>query len=68
MHGLHFEIAALYQADPDRLAQAVRPLIHQPELARKLAAAGRKLLAEFYIPDAQASAPANPYPEVLRCA
>jgi glycosyltransferase involved in cell wall biosynthesis len=55
-------------ADPHRLAEAVLRLINQPKLARRLATAGRNLVAEHYTLDAQALALANLYREAIQCA
>ncbi len=54
--------------DPDSLAAAVLRLINDPDFARRLAAAGRRLVAERYTVEAQASALAALYREVLGCA
>jgi len=54
--------------DPDSLAAAVLRLINDPDFARRLAAAGRRLVAERYTMEAQASALAALYREVLGCA
>jgi glycosyltransferase involved in cell wall biosynthesis len=54
--------------DPDCLAAAVLRLLNDRDFARKVAAAGRRLVAERYSPDAQASAMAALYREALACA
>ncbi len=53
--------------DPDSLAAGVLRLLNDRAFAGKLAAAGRKLVAERYTPEAQASAVAALYREALEC-
>ncbi len=53
--------------DPDALAAAVLRLIKDPELAQRLATAGRKLVGQRYTVEAQASALAGLYREALAC-
>jgi len=53
--------------DPDSLAAAVLRLINDRDFAARLAAAGRKLVAERYTLEAQASAVAALYREALEC-
>lgn len=53
--------------DADALAAAVLLLIGDPELARRLAAAGRRLVDQRYTLEAQASALARLYHEALAC-
>jgi glycosyltransferase involved in cell wall biosynthesis len=53
--------------DPDALAAAVLRLIKDPELAQRLAVAGRKLVGQRYTLEAHASALAAIYREALAC-
>ncbi len=53
--------------DPDALAAAVLRLLQDPELAQRLAAAGRQLVSQQYTVEAQASALAVLYREALAC-
>lgn len=53
--------------DPDAMAAAVLRLLDDRELARRLGAAGQKLVGRLYTMDAQASALAAVYREALAC-
>jgi glycosyltransferase involved in cell wall biosynthesis len=54
-------------SDPDALAAAVLRLLKHPELAQRLAVAGRKLVGQRYTVEAQASSLAAIYREALAC-
>jgi glycosyltransferase involved in cell wall biosynthesis len=53
--------------DPDAMAAAVLRLLDDCQLARRLSAAGRKLVGQRYSAEAQASALAALYREALAC-
>lgn len=53
--------------DPEALGAAVLRLLKDPDLAQRLAAAGRKLVCQRYSEEAHASALAGLYREALAC-